>query len=111
MQIETRSLKDVLVVDLAGRLDSHTAGPIGDELTSLTGGEHRKVVLNLAKLEYVSSAGLRIILRIAKLLEAHDGRMAICGSTGLVAEVLTSSGFDSLLKIFPTEKAAVEALG
>ncbi len=107
MQIETRKVYDVLVADMSGRLDSHTAGDAGDRLVAIAQGTDHHVVLNLARLDYVSSAGLRVILRAAKLLQAKNGRLTICGAGGNVKTVLETAGFNSLLKICDTEKEAV----
>ena len=63
MKIETRRVSDVLVVDISGRLDSHSSGDAGDRIVNIVQGEHRLVLLNLERLEYVSSAGLRVIIR------------------------------------------------
>ena len=93
MQIETRKVYDVLVADLSGRLDSRTAGDAGDRLVAIAQGADRHVVLNLERLDYVSSAGLRIILRAAKLLQASAGRLTICGPGGNVRNVLENSRF------------------
>jgi anti-sigma B factor antagonist len=109
MQIETRKVNDALIVDMSGRLDSHTAGDAGDRMVAIAQGADRHVVLNLATLDFVSSAGLRIILRAAKLLQVRDGKLTICGATGDVSSVLQASGFPSLLKIFETEQDAVAA--
>jgi anti-sigma B factor antagonist len=109
MQIDVRNVYDVLVVDMAGRLDSQTAGVAGDRMTEIVQGDHKKIVLNLQNLEYVSSAGLRIILRASKLLQGLDGEFRICNATGLVRAVLDSAGFSSLLKTYDTEKDAVSS--
>lgn len=109
MQIDVRNVYDVLVVDMAGRLDSQTAGVSGDRMTEIVRGDHKKIVLNLQNLEYVSSAGLRIILRASKLLQGLGGEFRICNATGLVREVLDSAGFSSLLKTYDTEKDAVSS--
>ena len=60
MQIETRKVYDTLVVEMSGRLDSRTAGDAGDRMVAIAQGTDRRVVLNLEKLQYVSSAGLRV---------------------------------------------------
>ncbi|TDG13222.1 anti-sigma factor antagonist [Paracraurococcus ruber] len=111
MQIETRKVYDVLVVDIAGRLDSRSAGEGGDRLAAIAQGPDRKVVLNLAAMEYVSSAGLRALLRCAKLLQAHGGALRLCAANAMVADVLESSGFNSLLQVHAAEKDAVAAFG
>ena len=109
MQIDVRNVYDVLVVDMAGRLDSQTSGVAGDRMTEIVQSDSRKIVLNLQDLEYVSSAGLRIILRASKLLQGLGGELRICNATGLVRQVLDSAGFSSLLMTYDTEKDAVSS--
>jgi anti-anti-sigma factor len=110
MKIETRRVSDVLVVDISGRLDSHSSGDAGDRIVNIVqGGEHRRVLLNLEKLEYVSSAGLRVIIRGAKLLQTNRGELKICNARGAVRDALETSGFYSLIKIYDSEMEASSA--
>lgn len=109
MQIDVRNVYDVLVVDMSGRLDSQTSGEAGDRMTEIVQGEHKHIVLNVQGLEYLSSAGLRIILRASKLLQSRKGEFRICNATGMVRQVLETSGFSSLLKTYETEKDAVSS--
>ena len=109
MKIKTRTVYDVLVVDMSGRLDSRSAGDAGDRIVSIVQGEQRRVLLNLEKLEYVSSAGLRVIIRGAKLLQGNRGEFKICNARGAVRDALETSGFYSLINIYDSEKEAVSA--
>ena len=109
MNIETRIVNDVLVVDMAGRLDSHTSGEAGDRIVAIVQGEHKRVLLNLAQLDYVSSAGLHVILRGARLLQANHGELKICNANPRVDNVLETSGFHSLIKVYATEATALSA--
>jgi anti-sigma B factor antagonist len=109
VQIETRKVYDVLVVDMSGRLDTTTSGDAGDRMVAIAQGEDQQVVLNLEKLEYASSAGLRVILRTSKLLQGSRGELKICNANGIVKEVLETSGFNSLVKMYTSEKEAVAA--
>ena len=109
MEIGTRKVYDVLVVDMGGRLDSHTSGDAGDRLVAIAQGDDRRVVLNLATLDFVSSAGLRVILRAAKLLQVSKGELKICGAKQQVGNVLVTAGFDSLIKLYATEQEAFAA--
>ncbi len=111
MQIDKRTLGDVTVVDMTGRLDTQTTGQAHDEMVAIAKSGTKKLVLNLEKLEFVSSAGLRVILTAAKLLQSSRGEMRICGAHGVVREVLESSGFNHLVKIDETESDAIAALG
>lgn len=106
MQLATRKIHEVVVVDLTGSLDSHSAGEIGDQLTAIAQGTGKHVLLNLEKVTYVSSAGLRIILRAAKLLQTAHGEMKLCSAQDTVKDVMQTAGFDSLLKLYDTEQDA-----
>jgi anti-anti-sigma factor len=109
MKIETRNGYDVLVVDMSGKLDSTSCGDAWDRVVDMLKGAHKRVLLNLEKLEYVSSAGLRIIIRGAKLLQGNRGELKICNATGPVRNVLETCGFPSLIKIHDTEQEAFSA--
>ena len=78
-------------------------------LVAIAQGADRHVLLNLEQVEFISSAGLRIILRAAKLLQTANGELKICGARAAVKDVMQMSGFDSLLKIYDTEKEAFAA--
>ena len=109
MEIQTRRVRDVLVVDMVGRLDSRTSGPASTELNKIAQGGDPKVLLNVAGLEYVSSAGLRAILVATKLLQVHNGAAKICRANPAVKHVMEVSGFNSLLTLYDTEEAALAA--
>ena len=63
---------------------------------------------DLTALEYVSSAGLRCVLAIAKKLKASEGTLALCGLSGLVKEVFSVSGFDSFFPVYETVDEAIK---
>ena len=109
MKIETRKIYDVLIVDMAGKLDTSTSGEASDQMIKIVQGDSKQIVLNLDGLEYVSSAGMQVILRASKLLQANRGELKICHANGMVKKVLETSGFNSLLNIYDTEKDAVTA--
>lgn len=111
MQIDTREISNILVVDMTGRLDTSTSGDAYDEMVRIAENSGNKVILNLDKLEFVSSAGLRVILTAAKLLRASSGELKLCHANGVVKEVLETSGFDQLIEIHDTEENAVTAFG
>ena len=109
MEINTRQVNDTLAVDIAGRLDTETSDHASDELGRIVVSGNSQVVLNLDGLEYVSSAGLRVILKAAKALQAAQGEMKICHAKGLVKEVMDISGFNQILSIYDTESDALAA--
>ena len=109
MEINTRRVKDVVVADLIGRLDSQTCGPAANVLNPIVQAGDRKVLLNLAGIEYLSSAGLRAIHVAAKLLKSHHGTLKICQANPMVKEVLDITGIGHLLDHHTTEAEALKA--
>ena len=109
MKIDTRRVNDVLVVDMHGRLDSPSVADAEESLLNVIEGKDRRVLLNLDKLEYATSTGLRVIIRLARLLEENRGELRICNAKGVVRDALEIFGLHTLVKIFDTEKQALAA--
>ena len=99
----------MLVVEITGRLDTQSSGPASEEMARIVQDGNSKILLNLGKLEFLSSAGLRVLLRTRKLLPEPEGRMMICQAKGVVEEVLKISGFDTFADVHDTEVAALES--
>jgi len=96
-----------LVLVISGRMDTLTAREFDAEADKWIKAGEKRLVLDLAQLAYISSAGLRSILAAAKQLKAVGGDLAFCGLSGLVAEVFTVSGFAKLLPVFATREEAL----
>ncbi len=110
MDVEEQLEGEVLVVSPIGRLDSLSSPALGARLDSLAQGGRTRLVLDLARVDFVSSAGLRVILTAVKKAHAAQGRFALCSVQPPVQEVLEISGFTSLLSIHPGRAGAVEAM-
>jgi anti-sigma B factor antagonist len=107
MKVQETKKGKVLVVAAQGRLDASSAGELQDKLlASIDSGETR-ILLDFTELDYISSAGLRILLVAAKRLKEGKGQFAICGLTDNVASVFKISGFDSIIQIFPNQGTAL----
>ncbi|MBQ1324652.1 MAG: STAS domain-containing protein [Solobacterium sp.] len=89
-----------LTVALSGRLDSSTAPDLEKQL-DLTDTE--KLVFDLAGLEYISSAGLRILLASMKAMD-KQGEMTVRHVQPAVMELFTVTGFSEILTIEPEEE-------
>jgi anti-sigma B factor antagonist len=109
MQIETRKVDDILIVHVTGRLDTTASAEAGGRVVVVVQGEEKRIVFKPENPEYVSSAGLRLILLSSKLLPGRHGELKICGLNHGVGQVPETSGFNSLLKGYPSEKEAVAA--
>lgn len=109
MELTERVLENTLVIDMAGSLDTQTAGAAMDALQVHLDGKPDNFLINLAGLDFVSSSGLRVILRAAKQVRVNGGNMKVCGARGMVKEVLEISGFDRLLALHDEEAQALAA--
>jgi len=111
MTLATEKEGDTLVVALQGQINSANATAIEGELLDHLENGARKVVLDLAGLNYISSAGLRVILLLAKKLKQQGGALALCQIQPQVSEVFEISGFLSILTVVDTRAAALARLG
>ena len=96
MEINKKQDGNELIISLAGRLDTNTALDLEKELSSLD--NVKKLIFDLRNLEYISSAGLRIILSCQKTM-ANKGEMIIKNPTDNVKEVFEITGFADILTI------------
>jgi len=110
MEISVRKEKNISVVSVTGRMDAVTAPEFEKNLSELMSKGEKKFLVNLAGLEYISSAGLRSILVIAKRSKAGQGEVIFSGLRGPVEEVFKISGFHSIFKIFDSEEAALNQI-
>lgn len=110
MDITESSAGNVTVAAMKGRLDAATAAATEAKLLGLLGGG-KKLVVDMAEVAYVSSAGLRVLLLAAKQAKAGGGGFALAAPQPGVMEVLQVSGFHKILAIHPGRDAAVAALG
>jgi anti-anti-sigma factor len=101
----------VLIINIRGRIDSLSARDAHDRILSIVRDDDMRVLLNLEKLAYLTSAGLRVILQTAKLLDEKRGELKVCKATGLVKDALDLVGAHSLIKMYDTEYDACSAFG
>lgn len=101
---------DILVVSAAGQINSANAAGLESRLLEWAGDAEREWVLDLAQVEYISSAGLRVVLLLAKTLKQKGGRLVLCSLQPLVLEVFDISGFLEILDVAENREAALEAL-
>jgi anti-anti-sigma factor len=109
MQISTRTTNDISIVAIAGSLDSSTSPEAQKSLTEVLTSA-KKVVLDFSALDYISSAGLRVLLGAAKQLRASGGTLGLFGLNPSVREVFEISGFSSILSVYPSEGEALGAM-
>lgn len=108
MDILQESHGQVLVVAPAGRLDSETAGELELVLHDAGSAGRRHFVIDLSGVGYVSSAGLRVLLALAKRLDGGVGSLRLCGMSSSVRQVFDIAGFANLFALYPNRHAALD---
>ena len=109
MDIQSKIEGQVAQVSVKGSIDTLTSSSLADALSEhITSGCYR-IVLDLAEVDYTSSAGLRVLLGIAKLTREKGGDLRLSSIQQNVLKVLSLSGFTSILKIFDTPDAAMQS--
>lgn len=102
MNVATEKIGEVLVVSPEGQINSANAAGIEADLLAQVESGERKILLDLANLTYISSAGLRVMLLLAKRLKPQSGMLVLCDLQPHVREVLDISGFLSILTVTDT---------
>ena len=110
MDIATRTQNDVTIVAFGGSLDSKTSPQAQQALDGICAAGTRKLLVDFTALDYISSAGLRVLLGAAKRLNGAGGALRLFGLNETVREVFQISGFSTILAVFATEAEALEGL-
>lgn len=110
MQIEQASVGAVKVLAPIGRIDTTTSAAVEGVLRKTLDEGGRDMVVDLERVDYISSAGLRVFLVLAKRLRTERGRLVLCGMPEPVRQVFHLAGFIPLFEIEPTRAAALARL-
>lgn len=110
MNVATERQDDVLTADVGGRIDGSNAVEFEAAIRAAIMESDRAVIMDFEKLSYISSAGLRVILLVAKFLQNRDTKLVLCSLSDPVREVFEISGFDKILPVLPTRADALAAL-
>jgi serine/threonine-protein kinase RsbW len=110
MEITTRQQGAAWIVALAGNLDSMTSPKAQQELDAIVSGGAQRIAVDFSSLDYISSAGLRVLLGVAKKVGAKGGALRTFGLNQTVREVFDISGFSAILPVFPSESDALTGL-
>ena len=111
MRIHDVSLNGARVVAPAGRIDTTTAPALERHLESLLAAQERRLIVDLSGVDYISSAGLRVMLALARRMRDSGGALALCGVGGAVQQVFELAGFLPLFTVCESREAAAARTG
>lgn len=110
MNIHESKSGSVIILKLDGRLDASNAGELEKKFMELLDRGEKKFVFDLEKLDYISSAGLRVLLMAAKKTKGMEGKVALSSLKEHVREVFDIAGFTAILPICSTRDDAVKQM-
>ena len=98
LQIDKESVGEMLIVHIKGDLNVKTSPILEDELTKSISGV-KKLILDFAEVEYISSAGLRVLLAMEKSMRRQQGSMTLRNVNPAVKEIIRLAGFLQVMHI------------
>lgn len=107
IQFDTQTQDDILIVSIVGSLDAITSEEATEYLNNLIQDDAAQVVLNLETLEYISSAGVRVLLGAIKATRSAGGDLRLAQITNQVLETLEMAGITSIVKYYDEVNSAV----
>lgn len=110
MEISESKSGAVTTVALKGRVDSASAGPLRDRLSKVVESVPALLVLDFRDVAYISSAGFRTLLIIAKRSTEAKGGLALCSVSSEVRRLFDIAAFTELFLILPSREEAIAAL-
>ena len=99
----------VLIALLSGRIDSSNAGELQSDLESGIDPGERALVLDFEHVSFMSSAGLRVCLVIARKFNESGKEFGICTPSDPIRDVVAISGFDQIIAVYDSQAAAINA--
>src|SRR5262245_3735128 len=110
MEITEKKTGDVVVLSLSGRLDATTAKTFEAKILAQIESGDRRFIIDLAQLDYISSAGLRVFVLAAKRLASGNGKIVLCALKDPIREVFNIAGFLSDFPVYSSHNEAIKSL-
>ena len=107
MQVASRIENRVTILSPVGSLDALTAPVLANAFRECFSAGQVRLVADLAELDFLSSAGMRVLLSAAKEARANGGELRLAAANAEVNEILDLGGFPSIIKMFETTDGAV----
>ncbi len=107
LAIDTDNRQSISVMKVKGRVDSETAPELENALSKLLGDQRNKIVLNLKDVEFLSSAGLRALVKALKGAQRGGGDVRLASISESIEGLLLTVGMNHMFRTFPTTEEAL----
>lgn len=109
MLVENRG--DVTILAPRHRVDTNTSPAVEKTIWENIGDGAGKMVIDFSQVDYISSAGLRVLLKTARQMKKGGGKLGLCNLNEQVKEVLDLSGFMALIDCYDSVESCIAAFG
>lgn len=106
MQIDIKTEKGILIITIDGSIDSKTASEVQQKILEASVNSNN-VIIDLTKVDFVSSAGLRVLLMAYRQIKAKSGKVVLVGVSEEITEVMSMTGFVNFFEIVDTVNNAL----
>lgn len=108
LRIELEEIEHRVILRVDGRLDAPSAPILERKIDSLIDEHHYHLILDFSRVDYLSSAGMRVLLSTTKKVKSKKGDLILFSVSDDVGEVIKMAGFDKILHICSSEKDALQ---
>ena len=109
MEVTEQKTDKCTVIGITGRLDTTNYSMLEKKLMEMIDNGESRLLINLSKMDYVSSSGLRILLMALKRISVAKGKFALCNLQENIKEIFEISGFTNIFEIYANEEDALKA--
>jgi anti-sigma B factor antagonist len=110
MEIVQKEEDGIVFLKISGRLDADSSRDAEETVDSVLEKNTNRLLFDLSALDYLSSAGLRVLLSAAKAMKRRDGKMVLCCLNEFVREIFEVSGFEALIPIADSVESGIKLL-
>ncbi|MEE8120784.1 MAG: STAS domain-containing protein [Anaerolineales bacterium] len=110
LEITSKSVDKATVIYVDGDLTTNSSPQVEAEINEILEGTDTNVIINVEKVNFIASTGLRIILVLGKRLNKDGLKLIMCSMNDTTESVFDISGFSKMFPIFETEEEALESL-
>ncbi len=110
MEMKSTKEGEVLVFEPEGRIDGTNARDVESAFLDKVRGGETAILIDFSEVEFISSAGLRVLLMVAKEVKARSGRIELCSMRDYLKEVFEVSGFNAIFQIHAARSEGIESL-
>lgn len=110
MEVTSKSLEKATIIYIDGDLTTNSSPKVDDELKEILDGTTKNVIINIERVNFIASTGLRIILAHGKRLNKGGLKLTVCSMNSSTKSVFDMSGFAKIFPIYENEEKALAAL-